>query len=127
MGGKGDEGGSNDDQMRAMNVRNIEAQQLAAKQGTQKEAAAEPVKDAAAAKETPVVDEKTQLAPEAVVPGSENLTGLGDAMVGGLKTGTEQIADQTARVGANPQTYGVPFDPYTGTYQGQGPYTGGSV
>jgi hypothetical protein len=128
MGGK-DSGGGGDPNAETMRQFQIQGQKNAADAAAKQKAAAdEPVKDATAAKDTPPVDEKTQLPAEKVVPGSENLTGLGDAMVGGLSPGREQqVTDQTARVGADPQTYGVPFDPFTGTYQGQGPYTGGSV
>ena len=115
MGGKNDSGGDNSqNEMAAANQALIEQQQLAwAQKQAQTKAAEEPLKKEEEKKvEEPVVEGLEKKADE-VVPGSENLTGLGDAMVSGL------VADQTARVTADPQKYGKTFDPYTGTFTGQ--------
>jgi hypothetical protein len=120
MGGK-DSGGGGDPNAETMRQFQMQGQRdAAAASAKQKAASEEPTKEPA--KEPPVT-EATQLPPEAVVPGSENLTGLGDALVGGMSAGqSKQVADQTARVAANPSTYAPGFDPYTGTFTGQGPY-----
>jgi len=127
MGGKSDSGGDNSqNEMAAANQQLIEQQQLAwAQKQAQTKAAEEPVKKEEEKKVEEPVTEAVQKPAEAVVPGSENLTGLGDALVGGL-AGAQQIADQTTRVGADPQKYGGAFDPYTGTFTGQ-PGISGSV
>jgi len=116
MGGKSDDGGGNQQDMSASNQALIEQQQLAwAQKQAQTKAAEEPVKKEAEKKVEEPVTEAVEKPAEAVVPGSENLTGLGDALVGGL----QQVTDQTSRVTADPQTYGGTFDPYTGTFTGQ--------
>jgi len=115
MGGKSDDGGGGQQDLSAANTALITNQQqaLAAKQA-QTKAAEEPVKKEEAKKVEEPVTEATAKKADEVVPGSENLTGLGDALVGGL-----QVADQTSRVTADPQKYGGSFDPYTGTFTGQ--------
>jgi hypothetical protein len=126
MGGKSDDSGSNDQQMSNFRQEQMLAQQ-AASQVKQKEAADEPVKEPKKGEQ--VTEAPMQQKPaEEVVPGAENLTGLGDELVGGLSPGREQqVKDQQGRLTSTPQDYGVGFDPYTGRYAGQGPYTGGQV
>jgi len=125
MGGKSDSGDSGQQDQSAANQALIEQQQLAwAQKQAQQQAAEEPVKKEEEKKVEKPVEELTTKKAEEVVPGSENLTGLGDALVGGL-AGSKQIADQTSRVTADPQKYGGSFDPYTGTFTGQN--TSGSV
>jgi hypothetical protein len=120
MGGKSDSGDGGQQDMSAANQALIEQQQLAwAQKQAQTKAAEEPVKAAEekAKAEDPKISETIQQKEEDVVPGSENLTGLGDALVGGL--GETQVANQISRVTADPQKYGGSFDPYTGTFTGQ--------
>jgi hypothetical protein len=121
MGGKGGDSGSNQNEQRSSGLQ--ATQEAQAKYAAQQQKAAEtPVVEA------PKEEEKkteTTTPPTAQAPAGENLTGLGDALVSGLSEGrVQQVADQTDRVAANPQTYAPQFDPYTGTFTGQGPYTG---
>jgi hypothetical protein len=121
MGGKGDEGGGQQ-QDDASLMRNQQQQQMVAAQQAQKTAAAAPV-EAPKTEETKTDTTKTAT-PTTDQTTTGNLTGLGDALVSGLSEGrVQQVADQTDRVAANPQTYAPQFDPYTGTFTGQGPYT----
>ena len=126
MGGK-DSGGGGDPNAETMRQFQMQGQRdAAAASAKQKAASEDPLKEEPK-KEEPVTEAAVKQ-PEEVVPGSENLAGLGDAMVSGLSPGrSQQVADQTARVGADPATYAPGFDPFTGTFSGQGPYTGGSV
>jgi len=121
MGGKGDEGGGQQqDQASLMRQQQAQAQQAAAQ--TQQKAAA-PVEETKPAEEKKA-DTTTTPPPTTDQAATGNLTGLGDALVAGLNEGRiQQVKDQTERVTANPQTYQPQFDPYSGTFTGQGPYT----
>jgi hypothetical protein len=91
----------------------------------QKTAAAEPVVEKPAAEEPP--KDTTTKATTDTAAGKDNLTGLGDAMVAGLSQGRmQQVDDQTKRVTADAKGY-TPYDPYTGSFVGQGPYNTGTT
>ena len=120
MGGKGDDNSNANEQQSMM---------MQQQQNAQREAAA--LKQKAAAGEEPVETKTTEEKPvtEAVQQPTEqmgdNLTGLGDTLISGLSEGRmQQVADQQERLKADPKTYATQFDPYTGTYVGQGPYNG---
>lgn len=120
MGGKGDDNSSQNDSLLAMQQRQEAAQKDAAAQSAAKQAAEAPVETPKKEEEKPVTE---QPVPDQQPPAGDNLTGLGDELVNGLSLGrTQQVADQQARLKANPQTYGTGFDPYTGTFRGQGNY-----
>jgi hypothetical protein len=117
MGGKGDDNSSNDSLL-AMQQRQEQAQRDAAAQSAAKQAA-EPAATPKA-EEKPVTEDPVVPVEQ---PKGDNLTGLGDELVNGLSPGRiQQVSDQQERLKADPQTYGRGFDPYTGTFVGQGDY-----
>jgi len=124
MGGKGGDSGSSQQNSEAAYQAQARAQaQQDFAAGQQKAAASEPVKEAPKTEEPAKADE-TKTTTTDTTAGKDNLTGLGDALVSGLSAGrSQQVADQTARVTADPQTYSPKYDPYSGAFVGQGPYT----
>ena len=120
MGGKGDDNSNQNDSLLAMQQRQEAAQKDAAAASAAKQAAEAPV-EKPKEEEKPVTEDPVVPVEQ---PKGDNLTGLGDELVNGLSLGrTQQVADQTERLKANPQTYGTGFDPYTGTFVGQGNYS----
>jgi len=124
MGGKGgDSGGSQQQDMASMQRQAQQQAQMDMANAQSKAAASQPA-EAPKKTEEPKTTDTTTTPTTDTTAGKDNLTGLGDELVSGLAAGrVQQVKDQTDRVAANPQTYGTQYDPYSGVFVGQGPYT----
>jgi hypothetical protein len=124
MGGKGgDSGGSQQQDMASMQRQATTQAQQDVASAQAKAAASQPAEEPKTTEE-PAKTDPIQSIDQTTADKGGTLTGLGDQLVSGLAAGrVQQVKDQTERVDANPQTYGTQYDPYTGTFVGQGPYT----